>query len=315
MKAAKVELIKRQFRNQFRNEDREYKLIELLEQEKWESQTDKKVYLEGLKSLAKREGVPYGFSLSVASAAQIEEFLCEAFIASTEIVLPQLHKTKRLPARLKVLILEEYLKFYSIESGGFHLFFLRPLCPRIQTFVKSEEGRSLLVELLSMREILSEQAMQENRNSPNGKYGAPINLLKRILRDDYFQTEFKEWLLDFIFPTVGTITDAQLKDLRKVYIRSSADKKFFFSSTQPNNKQYSQFKKNLLFSYFSVVYWSCKFDGEPIKISFKAEVLDMTELLNEEFYAELPPIEINAGYVKSVIKDFYGSGSKRLASH
>lgn len=323
--------IRKAFEEHRRSEDRDAALLSSLEKAEGADQRDMRVYLNGLRRLYVKPGVGFPFhnSLSSGNPGEIDAFTCGVFKESVEKILPDLVKTDRLPTSFKLLVIDEFLKFYAIvpealvgESDRLFSFY-RDLFGRgsirlnTPLWFSTKESGQILVELLGVREKFLEILENPETCAPK----APITLIKRILGSQFFRKSFKLQLLDLVLPTFASLSSVQLaefRELSKEGIGEVTSKRFFFNSKFAENRQYIQFKKNLLFTYFLTILCISKFRKTSIEKSYYGEVLNLVADLFQSECA-IDPVEnaprIDADYIKSFVKEFYELSSRNEPPH
>lgn len=312
--------------------DRNATLLSMLEGAQWSKTGDRLIYIEGIRKLNSKQGVPNPFqgSLAYGDPIEIDKFMCKAFKASVESILPELIRTSRLPCGFKLLVIEEFFKFYAVVPaslgagtyGNFRLYVSilgnGQIRLNIPKWFSSTESKRIFSNLSDARLLFLDTSTDAKFNSSSRN--APINLIKRILASQYFRGSFKRLLLAAVLPTVKNLSKAQLAKLNERKVDGAEDiisKRFYFNSDFADNAQYAQFKKNLIFTYFLVVHSICEFERAPIATRFDSATLNLVmNLHNDEFdLSDIPLPRIDARYIKSFIKDFYNSSSKIETSH
>ncbi len=256
----------------------------------------------------------------------------DAFETSFNEVWPKIKKDKSTSSKFKLLVADEYLKFfarnhfsyteigerkYKLVSSSF-LFSDIELCR--PNWPMTDKERDIIEELRDIRfrlvqhirddvEVLYRKGSKKNKNyflrSPKPKISYHVAL--SVLLDSFFCVPFKVHLRELISSGYCQINQRRIPDLLRVKPSDFGNAFFLISndrSPAPKNKNArnaNQLRKDLLFAYlfsYLAVAQSEKLGIESLP-SYKSSILEMTQRLFQNFHYA----PVTTGQIKNFVQE------------
>ncbi len=316
------------FEEQLRNDQRITELINKLSNQTWNNQNDKTSIIKALKNL-NYKSVVTGLHDSKLDFNETANFIYKCFKESKEETLTSVLNSKGLPIGFKIIVLEEYFKFYSSvipktsEPDPYYPLFCfeehsylkgSSICPLLPELLNSYECYQIFRELTETKQLLLEKIVDSKNIWSPQKNKPDIKTIKLILYDPFFQNTFKFLVRDVLTKNLYSISeqhDSRIFKIKMVGIHEILENKFSFNSAYRENRPYFRFRQNLFFTYFFILSDYAAQTKTNISLKYDLGTLSLTMKLNEMFYpldsqVELElPFQLNHQKLKTLIKDFH----------
>lgn len=292
-------------------------LLKELRKSEWESQSTREAVLNGLEDIDRK----FIGSRHVTT----ESILTKLFGESIRQTYPLIKGNKSgLPADMRVLLVDEYLKLFSFAPVVRNYNGKRRLAWNPVFFSKWEDlltrattvdVQSLINDITAARDVIIGKARGRSRGINGTDLARSYRSVCRVLKDDFFETWIKRLIVNQFVPQFD-FTEGRLSAIRKIEIgdfTSEVHKKVFLSFKGfPRNREYVEFRRNLFFSYFFVLLDYAKYKHEKLTFKYSKRVLRSTIDLNSHFpsLSDRPFVKgLDEPKVGSIIKDFYNANS------